>query len=117
MAMTVLIVDDHPSFRSSARRLLESEGFEVVGEACDGEEGLALARELEPQLVLLDVALPGLNGYEVAERLAGGSSKIVLVSSRSREDLGHRVDEAPALGFVAKERLSVPAILELVRSA
>jgi DNA-binding NarL/FixJ family response regulator len=114
MGLTVLIVDDHPAFRAAARRLLEGEGFDVVGEAAEGEHGLALARQLQPELVLLDVALPDVSGYEVARRLSGGASKVVLVSSRSPDDLGARVRESGALGFVSKERLSGDAILELV---
>jgi DNA-binding NarL/FixJ family response regulator len=58
MAITVLIVDDHPSFRASARALLDAEGFRVVGEAEDGAAGLESARELEPQLVVLDCSCP-----------------------------------------------------------
>ena len=68
--MTVLIVDDHPSFRTSARRLLEAEGFDVVGEARDGHEAVAAAQQLQPDLILLDVQLPDLDGFEVAARLA-----------------------------------------------
>ena len=63
---TVLIVDDHPSFRATARALLESEGFEVVGEAEDGGSALQRAEELHPEIVLLDVQLPDIDGFEVA---------------------------------------------------
>ena len=69
VAATVLIVDDHPSFRQSARLLLESDGWEVVGEAADGHSALTAARELTPDLVLLDVQLPDLDGFEVSRRL------------------------------------------------
>ena len=69
MTCRVLIVDDHPSFRASARRLLEAEGFAVVGEAGDGAEALARAAELDPELILLDVQLPDLDGFEVARRV------------------------------------------------
>jgi two-component system response regulator EvgA len=117
VGLTVLIVDDHPAFRSSARRLLEEEGFDVVGEAADGEAGLSLARRLAPELVLLDVGLPGLSGYDVAEQLAGGRSKVVLTSSRSQEDLGRRVRESGASGFISKDHLSAAAILALVEAA
>ena len=72
MPVSVLIVDDHPSFRATARLLLESEGFEVVGEAADGAAGLREARALEPDLVLLDVQLPDIDGFEVAAQLTGG---------------------------------------------
>jgi DNA-binding NarL/FixJ family response regulator len=115
MPVTVVIVDDHPSFRASARALLELEGFEVVGEAADGASAVELSEELEPQLVLLDVALPDTNGFDVAERLAGGSSKVVLTSSREQRDLGRRVRSSGALGFVPKDQLSGHALAALLR--
>ncbi len=76
MATSVLIVDDHPSFRASARMLLECEGYDVVGEAADGESALSEAARLSPDVVLLDVGLPGLDGFEVTSRLVanGGAS-------------------------------------------
>ena len=114
MAVTVVIVDDHPSFRASARTLLELEGFEVVGEAADGASGLEIARKLQPQLVLLDVALPDTNGFDVAERLAGGPSSVILTSSREQRDLGRRIRTSGALGFVPKDRLSGEALAELM---
>ena len=114
MAVTVVIVDDHPSFRTSARTLLELEGFEVVGEASDGAAALELAGELEPELILLDVALPDTNGFEVAERLAGGPSKVILTSSREQRDLGRRVRSSGALGFIPKDRLSGPELMTML---
>ena len=66
MATTVLIVDDHPGFRASARMLLEAEGYDVVGEAEDGEAGPRAAAELEPDVVLLDIQLPDMDGLQVA---------------------------------------------------
>jgi DNA-binding NarL/FixJ family response regulator len=114
MPVTVVIVDDHTSFRTSARTLLELDGFEVVGEAADGESGLQVAKRLEPELVLLDVALPDTNGFDVAEQLAGGPSKVILTSSREQRDLGRRVRASGALGFVPKDRLSGPALTDLL---
>jgi DNA-binding NarL/FixJ family response regulator len=106
--MSVLIVDDHPSFRASARRLLEAEGFEVVGEAGDGQAAIAAAQELQPDLVLLDVQLPDLNGFEVAARLAalGLPSAVVLTSSRNQAEYGRLVTDATVRGFVPKAELS-----------
>ena len=115
--LTVLIVDDHSAFRSSARRMLEGEGFDVVGEAADGASALDAVRELEPDVVLLDIALPDLSGYDVAERLAGSSSKVVLTSSRAQGDLGRRLRDSCALGFVPKDRLSGAAIHSLLDGA
>ncbi|MGE0067893.1 MAG: response regulator transcription factor [Solirubrobacterales bacterium] len=108
MPTTVLIVDDHPSFRASARRMLQASGFAVVGEAADGEAAIAAASELVPDLVLLDVQLPDIDGFEVARRLgtAGGAPAIILTSSRDRADFGEAVAESPARGFIAKAELS-----------
>lgn len=117
MPVTVVIVDDHPSFRASARTLLELEGFDVVGEAADGESGLEIARQLEPELVLLDIALPDTNGFDLAARLAAGPSHVILTSSREQSDLGSRVRSSGALGFVPKDRLSGPALTELLERA
>jgi two-component system response regulator EvgA len=116
MPTSVLIVDDHPSFRLSARRMLEADGYTVVGEAEDGATALEAARELDPDLVLLDVQLPDLDGFEVAERLraAGGRSEIVLTSTRERSDFGEEVADSPARGFVTKGELSAEAIASLI---
>jgi DNA-binding NarL/FixJ family response regulator len=104
----VLIVDDHASFRSCARALLESEGFDVAGEAADGESAVALAAELEPELVLLDVQLPDIDGFAVAERLlaADPSLQIVLVSSRDRASYGPLIEQSGARGFLCKADVS-----------
>src|SRR5215208_7956069 len=112
--VTVVIVDDHASFRRSARDLLEVEGFAVVGEAADGASGLELARTLEPELVLLDVALPDISGFDVAACLVGAPSKVILTSSRERADYGGRVRRSGALGFVPKDALSAEALRELL---
>jgi DNA-binding NarL/FixJ family response regulator len=113
---TVLIVDDHPGFRSAARALLEADGFDVVGEAADGESGLAAAERLRPELVLLDIQLPDLDGFAVAERLASSQSPpaVVLVSSRDRSAYRRRLAGSPARGFVAKSDLSGAAIAALI---
>jgi DNA-binding NarL/FixJ family response regulator len=114
MAGRAIVVDDHAAFRASARRLLELTGYQVVGEACDGASGLALARELEPELVLLDVALPDMSGFDVADALADGPAAVLLVSSRAANDLGRRAERSGALGFIAKDRLSEESLLALV---
>lgn len=116
MAWTVLVVDDHPAFRASARRLLELDGFDVVGEAADGGSALRLVREIAPELVLLDLALPDRSGFDVARKLAEGTSRVVLISSRAQSDVGRKVQESGALGFISKEQLSGEAILALLDS-
>jgi DNA-binding NarL/FixJ family response regulator len=109
-----IVVDDHAAFRASARRLLELSGYEVVAEAGDGASGLALVRDLEPELVLLDVALPDMSGFDVADALVGSPSAIVLVSSRDPADLGRRVRGSGAVGFIAKDQLSEESIRALL---
>jgi DNA-binding NarL/FixJ family response regulator len=113
---TVLIVDDHPSFRATAHALLEAEGFAVVGEATDGADALAKTRELHPDVVLLDVQLPDLDGFEVARRLSsnGASPAIVLVSSRDAADYGELISRCGARGFVPKGELTGAALRDLL---
>jgi DNA-binding NarL/FixJ family response regulator len=112
MAVRVLIVDDHAPFRALARMVLAADGFDVVGEACDGAHALDRARDLRPDVVLLDVQLPGTDGFGVAEALAGQppAPVVVLVSSRSLADYGHRVADSPARGFIDKAELSGAAL-------
>lgn len=118
MPRTVLIVDDHPSFRACARTTLEAEGFVVVGEAEDGQTALAAAAELEPDVLLLDVQLPDMNGFEVCEALRrenGDAPAVILVSSRDGADYGELIPASGALGFVPKAELSGAAVAALLR--
>jgi DNA-binding NarL/FixJ family response regulator len=112
---TVLIVDDHASFRAIARVAL-SERFDVVGEAADGIEAVERAVELRPDVVLVDVGLPGLDGFGVAVALAGldDPPQVVLTSSRDRRDFEPLIRESPVRGFIAKERLSDTSLGELL---
>jgi len=114
---SVLIVDDHSAFRASARRVLEQDGFEVIGEADDGASGIKLARELDPDLVLLDVVLPDTTGFDVAEELRGVRADVVLVSSRGSADLAPRLRDTPALGFIPKDELTSEAVRALLDRA
>lgn len=116
MRRTVLIVDDHGDFRASARAMLEGEGFRVVGEAADGSEAVRAAVSLAPDIVLLDVQLPGEDGFAVAERLAATqrAPAVVLISSRDAGAYGARLAGAPACGFIPKWALSGAALARLV---
>jgi DNA-binding NarL/FixJ family response regulator len=112
--MGVLIVDDNPRFRANARRLLEAEGFAVVGEARDGREAISCAQALHPDLVLLDIQLPDLDGFEVAARLAelGLDSAVVLTSTRGAAEYGSLVTNTPARAFIHKSELSGAALMD-----
>ena len=118
MRPTLLIVDDHAGFRSLARRLLASGGFEVVGEAADGHAAVTAARRLRPDVVLVDVQLPDIDGFEVTARLVDGGSGpvVVLTSTRDRADYGDRVERCGARGFVPKAELSGTAVRALMGS-
>jgi DNA-binding NarL/FixJ family response regulator len=118
MGKTVLIVDDHPSFRASARRLLEADGYIVLGEAEDGAGALAATQRLRPDLVLLDVRLPDIDGFEVTQRLLdanGHTPRIVLTSSQDSFDLGEAISSSGASGFIPKAELTGAALAELLR--
>jgi DNA-binding NarL/FixJ family response regulator len=112
----VLVVDDHPGFRRCVRALLMSEGFDIVGEAEDGESALSLAAELSPDLVLLDIQLPDISGFEVVSRLheQNPELEIVLVSSRDQSAYGSSVAESGARGFITKSDLSGLALARLL---
>jgi len=114
--MTVLIVDDHPSFRASARELLEAEGYEIVGEAENGAAAVAAVKELHPDLVLLDVQLPDMDGFQVAEQLRelDDAPAVVLTSSRDSADYGNCIQISGAKGFVPKADLSGAPIAALL---
>ena len=112
---TILIVDDHAGFRVQARAILEADGFVVVGEADDGASGLAAARSIRPDLVLLDIGLPDIEGFDVARELAvdGPPPFVVLTSSREASSYGPRLDDQPCprlhpQGRAVGRRRSVP---------
>jgi DNA-binding NarL/FixJ family response regulator len=120
MPKTVVIADDHPSFRASARAILESEGFEVIGEAEDGAGAIAAVRKLAPDVLLLDVQLPDMDGFDVCRQcevdggLNGGPPAVVLVSSRDACDYGGLIEQSGARGFIAKAELSGAALAALL---
>lgn len=116
MPRTVVIADDHPSFRASARAILESEGFQVVGEAEDGADAIASTRALGPDVLLLDVQLPDMDGFDVCRELGlnGGPPAVVLVSSRDASDYGGLIEQSGARGFIPKAELSGSALTDLL---
>jgi len=113
---SLLIVDDHAGFRSWAREVLEHEGFTVVGEAEDGAGAEAAVRELRPDVVLLDVRLPDMSGYDVARRV-GHLAAVVLISSLGAADVGTLPTSTGARGFLPKSDLSGPALQRLLDEA
>lgn len=113
---TVLIVDDHSDFRAAARELLEADGFDVVGEAVDGEDAIRQVELLRPTIVLLDIQLPDTDGFSVAAQLAAGPTPpvVVLISSREAAAYGDRVAQSDSAGFISKVRLSGASLTEIV---
>ena len=116
VAHSVLIVDDHEDFRRSVRRLLEVDGFVVIGEAADGAEAVDLARALQPGVVLLDIQLPDLDGFAVAERLASLADPpmVVLISSRDANAYRTRIAASSARAFISKQDLSGAQLTAIV---
>lgn len=112
---TLLIVDDHAGFRSFARAILEADGYDVVGEAQDGESALEAARALRPEVVLLDVVLPDIDGFIVCDVLTqdGDGPAIVMTSSRGVSSYRRRLAGSNARGFIAKSDLSGHSLEEL----
>jgi DNA-binding NarL/FixJ family response regulator len=118
MPSRILIVDDHPSFRATAKTLLLADGFDVVGEAEDGHSALEAVERLEPDLVLLDVQLPDMDGFTVANELCrrnGVCPKIVLTSSHDESDFGPIVARCGAAAFIAKGELSGAVLRAVLR--
>jgi len=116
VGLTLLIVDDHAGFRSSARALLEAEGFDVVGEAGTGLSAVAQVDRLDPDVVLLDIALPDIDGFEVCARISRrGTTRpaVVLTSSRDAETFRQRLVTSSARGFIPKASLTGAALAVL----
>ncbi|MGI8694282.1 MAG: response regulator [Geodermatophilaceae bacterium] len=116
MRHTVLVVDDHAEFRTSARAMLEADGFDVVGEAGTGAAAITAVGALDPDIVLLDIRLPDLDGIAVAESVAllRSPPRVVLVSSRDGAVYGSRLTNAPVSGFLAKSDLTGAALRRLL---
>ena len=116
MGASVLIVDDHAGFRAHARRFLECEGYRVVGEAADSASAFEAARELVPEVALVDVYLPDADGFALCTRLGtlANPPAVVLTSSREGDELESCASACGACGFVSKSELSREAIEELL---
>jgi two-component system response regulator EvgA len=110
VAPSILIVDDHAPFRETARKLLEAEGYDVVGEAEDGAGALRVAREVDPEVVLLDVHLPDFDGFEVADRMRALEHPPVVILTSSREDYRALAATSAARAFVRKDELSAETL-------
>jgi DNA-binding NarL/FixJ family response regulator len=115
--MRCLIVDDSPGFLDAARLLLQQEGIVVAGVASSGDEALQLARELRPDITLIDVDLGVEDGIAVARRLAESdgqpAGKLILISTHAEDEFADLVAASPAIGFVSKSALSAEAIYSL----
>jgi len=112
---TAVVIDDHLAIRDMTRRLIEAAGHSVLGEAATGAEGLAKVEELEPDVVVLDIVLPDLSGFEVARTLKdeGSEATIILMSSHELDDLGGSVEESGADAFISKSDISLKSLREL----
>lgn len=118
MTRRVVIVDDHSGFRKQARRLLEGMGYLVVGEAATGSDALNQSSLLRPDVVLLDIQLPDLDGITVAKTLtsAVAAPTVILISTRDRADYGSRVDRCGAAGFIAKSDLTADVLAAMLQT-
>ncbi|HEX6843652.1 MAG TPA: response regulator transcription factor [Actinomycetota bacterium] len=110
----LVIVDDHEGFRRAARAALEDEGYTVVGEAGSGAEALAAVARLAPDVVLLDIQLPDMSGFQLAERIAAQDRRVLLISSRPAGEYRGRLAESTVAGFIAKHDLSRSEIERLL---
>ena len=115
----LLIVDDDIAFRGAAKALLGAAGFEVAGEAASGREALQEVCALQPSVVLLDVQLPDIDGFEVMRHLreAAGTPVVVLISTREASDYGRRITDSGADGFITKSRLSAETLRAILHGA
>ncbi len=118
--MRVVIVDDQEPFRVAARMVVElTDGFEVVGEADSGEASVELARRLEPDLVLMDVNLPGMNGLEATRQILATTpgTRVLVLSTYEPQDYEPRAIEAGAIAYVAKSAFGPDALVEAWKEA
>lgn len=116
VAATVVLVDDHPSFRRSAKRMLAAAGYDVVGEAATGADAVVVTKALDPDVVLLDVLLPDCSAFDVVDQLISSTGRplVILISSRSAPELGPRLAASAAHGFITKSELNPSSLSESI---
>jgi two-component system nitrate/nitrite response regulator NarL len=113
--LSCVIVDDSAEFLEAARSLLERQGVPVVGIAATASCALQRARELRPQVVLVDIDLGGDSGFQVARRIAKAAPTcVILISTNAEDDFAELIAESPAVGFISKSELSAQAIQGLL---
>ncbi len=119
MGLSVILVDDHTMLRQGIRRALESEGIKVVAEASDGTEAIRLALEHKPDVVLMDVSMPGMDGVEAARRLveADGRQRVVMLTMHIDRDVIDRAIRAGAVGYLTKDSSISEVILAIQLAA
>jgi CheY-like chemotaxis protein len=113
---SILVVDDYGPFRLVVREMLERDGFRVVGEAWDGAGAVEAVRSLRPEVVLLDVHLPGEDGFTVCERLQSLAPvpQVVLTSSHDVASFRRRLRTSAARGFISKADLTSAALVAVL---
>lgn len=118
MSTTVVLVDDHTMLRQGLRRALESEGVKVVGEAGDGEDAVRVCLAAKPDVVLMDVSMPGTDGIDATKRLVGADNRmrVVMLTMHIDRDVIDRAIKAGAVGYLTKDA-SINEVLEAIRLA
>jgi two-component system, NarL family, response regulator DegU len=119
LGLSVILVDDHTMLRQGIRRALESEGIKVVAEASDGAEAIRLALEHKPDVVLMDVSMPGMDGVEAARRIveADGRQRVVMLTMHIDRDVIDRAIRAGAVGYLTKDSSISEVILAIQLAA
>lgn len=116
MTVRVLLVDDQPAFREAAAMVVEmTDGFEVVGEAENGEQAVDLVGDLDVDLVLMDIQMPGIDGIEATRRIRGLPSPphVLVLSTRESDDFDEPARAAGAVGFLPKSSFGLDTLPDL----